>query len=239
MLPAFEKDCNVKVRTIAVGTGEALKMGEKGDADALLVHAKSSEEEFVKKGYGLERVEIMWNDFVIVGPKSDTANIKGGTNAVEAFKKIALRGVTFVSRADDSGTNKKELSLWKEAGIDPHGKPWYVEAGQGMGEVLAMTSEKQGYTLSDRATFIFMRESLKLKILVEKDKSLVNPYSVIVVNPKEFPDLKLNTEGAGEFAWFVTGEKGQELIGKYEKEGFQLFHPCAKEQTRGLGGLKL
>jgi tungstate transport system substrate-binding protein len=235
LLPVFEKDYNIKVKPIAVGSGEALKMGERGDADVLLVHSKLDEEAFVKSSFGLERVEVMWNDFVILGPQADPSGIKGDKSAVDAFKKIAAAGTTFVSRADDSGTNKKEMKLWTAAGVNPVGQPWYVQTGQGMGETITVTNQKQGYTLSDRATYLARKDTLQIAILVEGDKQLLNPYSVIVVNPKKHPGLKLNTKGAGDFVWFMTGKKGQEMVGAYRKGGVVLFHPDAKGQTRGKG----
>ena len=238
LIPEFEKQYNATVKPLAVGTGEALKLGERGDADVLLVHSKADEEAFVKSGFGLERVEVMWNDFVILGPSADTAGIKADEDAVDAFKKIAEAGATFVSRSDDSGTNKKELKIWKEAGIDAKGKPWYVETGQGMGETLTITDQKQAYALSDRATYLSMKQGLTLVILVEGDKTLLNPYSVIVVNPRKHPNLKLNVTGAGDFAWFMTGKKTQGEIGFYKKGGIVLFHPDAKVQTRGMGSYK-
>jgi tungstate transport system substrate-binding protein len=238
LLPEFEKAYNVKVKPIAVGSGEALKMGERGDADVLLVHAKSDEEAFVKSGFGLERVEVMWNDFVILGPQADPAGIKGDKSAVDAFKKIADAGATFLSRGDDSGTNKKELKLWAAAGVNPVGQPWYVETGQSMGETITVTDQKQGYTLSDRATYLARKDTLQIAILVEGDKQLLNPYSVIVVNPEKHPGLKLNTRGAGDFVEFMTSEKGQEMIGAYKKNGVILFHPDAKGETRGMGDHK-
>lgn len=235
LLPVFEKQYNVKVKPIAVGSGEALKMGERGDADVLLVHSKADEETFVKSGFGLARVEVMYNDFVILGPPADPAGIKGDKSAVDAFKKIAAAGATFVSRADDSGTNKKETKLWAEAGVNPKGRPWYIQTGQGMGETITVTNQKQGYTLSDRATYLARKDTLEIVILVEGDKQLLNPYSVIVVNSNKHPGLKLNTKGAGDFVWFMTGKKGQDLIGAYKKNGVILFHPDAKGQTRGMG----
>lgn len=233
LIPVFEKEYNHTVKTLAVGTGEALALGEKGDADVVLVHSKASEEEFVKNGFGLERVEVMYNDFIIVGPPGDPAGIKGDKSAADAFKKIAAAGATFVSRSDDSGTHKKELLLWKEAGVDPNGQPWYLETGQGMGETLNISNQKQGYTLSDRATYIVMREGFQLEILVEGDKSLFNQYGVIVVNPEKHEGLDLNTKGAGDFVQFLTSEEGQEMIGDYKMEGEVLFTPNAKGETRG------
>jgi|SRR5450759_3926222 tungstate transport system substrate-binding protein len=238
LIPAFEKQYNVKVKTLAVGTGEALKMGEKGDADVLLVHSKAAEEEFVKNGFGLERVQVAYNDFIIVGPAEDPAGIKGDKSATDVFKKITAKGAVFVSRADDSGTNKAELAIWKAAGINPKGQPWYVETGQGMGETLTITDQKLGYTLSDRATFVTREGTLKLVILVEGDKALFNQYGVIVVNPARHANLKLNTIGAEDFVEFLTSKKGQTLIGSYKKNGVVLFHPNASGQTRGVGNTR-
>jgi tungstate transport system substrate-binding protein len=238
LLPEFEKEYNVKVKPIAVGSGEALKMGERGDADVLLVHAKADEEVFVKSGFGLARVETMWNDFIILGPNADPAGIKGDRSAVDAFEKIAASGATFVSRGDDSGTNKKELKLWAEADVNQKGQPWYIQTGQGMGETITVTNQKQGYTLSDRATYLARKDTLQIAILVEGDKQLKNQYSVIVVNPKKHPGLKLNTKGAGDFVEFMTSKKGQALIGAYKKGGIILFHPNARGETRGMGSYK-
>ncbi len=231
----FEEKYGVTVKTIAVGTGEALKMGERGDADVLLVHAKDSEEELVDGGYGLERVEIMYNDFIIVGPETDPAGIKDEKSAADALGKIAETGSTFVSRGDDSGTNRKEKKIWAEAGVDPAGQSWYVETGQGMGNTLTVASEKQGYTLSDRATYLSKKETVDLVIVVEGDKFLFNQYSAIVINPEKHPDLDLNVEGAGDFVEFLTSGEGQELIGSYEKYNTGLFHPNASGETRGTG----
>ncbi len=239
ILPEFEEKYNVKVKVIAVGTGEALKMGERGDADVLMVHAKTSEDEFVKNGFGLERVEVMENNFIVVGPEADPAGVKGVKTGSDAFKRIAEAGAAgkaiFVSRADDSGTHKKELELWKQAGVDPKGQPWYIETGQGMGETLTITNEKQGYTLSDSATFTAREGTVQLVVLLEGDNSLRNPYSVIVVNPDKFPDLELNTEGAADFAEFLSSDEGQKLIEAYKKNGVQLFIPTSKGETRGMG----
>ena len=238
LLPAFEKEYGVKVKPIAVGTGEAIKMGELGDADVLLVHAKFSEEEFVNEGYGLERVAVMYNDFVIVGPDIDPAGTRGMKSAAEAFEKIAETGSAFVSRGDDSGTNQREKEIWEEAGIDPAGNSWYLETGQGMGQTLTVAGEKQGYTLSDRATYLSRKDTLDLVILFEGDKTLSNQYSAIVVNPEKHPALELNTEAAGDLIKFLTGEKGQEMIGSYEKYETVLFHPNAKGESRGIGSSK-
>lgn len=237
LLPIFEDKYDVKVKTVAVGTGEALAMGEKGDADVVLVHAKASEEEFVKNGYGLERVEVMYNDFVVVGSESDPAGIKG-MDAVEAFKKIAETGSTFISRGDDSGTHKKELQIWKETGIDPKGQPWYLETGQGQAATLTVANEKQGYMLTDRATYLSMKESVYLPILIEGSKSLLNQYAVIVCNPEKNPNVDLNVKGAADFVEFLTSEEGQNMIGSFKKYNTVLFHPNAKGEARGLADYK-
>jgi tungstate transport system substrate-binding protein len=235
LVPEFEEEYGYTVKTVAVGTGEALRMGESGDADLLLVHAKASEEEFVEGGYGLERVEVMYNDFIIVGPDADPAGISGMDSAAGAFGKMAETGSTFVSRGDDSGTHKKEMSIWEESGIDPEGQPWYVETGQGMGDTLTVASEKQGYTLSDRATYLSKKESLSLVIVVEGDETLFNQYAVIVVNPEKHPNLDLNARGASDFVKFLTGTEGQEMVGSFEKFDTVLFQPNAGGESDGLG----
>lgn len=225
LVPAFEKaNPGYKVKVVAVGTGEALALGEKKDADVLLVHAKKSEQEFMSKGLGADRNEVFYNDFVIVGPSSDPAKIKGTAKAADAFKKIADAKATFVSRGDDSGTYKKEQSIWTSATVETTGHPWFVSAGQGMGEVLTLTSEKAGYTLSDRATYLTMKDQLQLVILGEGDKQLFNQYSVITI-----PDAK-NVEGGKAFYDWVSGPEGQKVVGEFgtEKFGRQLFVPNAK-----------
>jgi tungstate transport system substrate-binding protein len=242
LLPQFEKEFNVKVKTLAVGSGEAMQMGQQGNADVLMVHSPGAEEEFIKDGFGLERVKFMYNDFVVVGRESDPAGIKGDKNAVDAFKKIASAGTAgttaFVSRADDSGTYKAELKIWKEAGVDPRGQSWYIETGQGMGETLTITSEKQAYTIADRATYLARKSNLQLVIFVEGDKMLNNQYSVIVVNPEKHKSVKFNVKNAADLVEFVTGKKGQGIIGSYKKYNVSLFHPNAERETRGLGDYK-
>lgn len=243
LIPAFEKKYNVKVKTVAVGSGEALKMGEEGDADVLLVHAKDSEEELIKNGFGIERVEVMYNDFIVVGPEADPAAIKGSATAAEAFQKIAASGgngtATFITRGDDSGTHKKELKIWAEAGIDPKGQAWYVQAGPSMGQALNVSNEKQAYTLADRGTYVSMQDKLPgTAILLEGDKSLKNQYAVIVVNPDKHPNVKLNVEGAGDFVEFLTSKEGQKEIEAYKVNNTVLFHANAQGETRGMGDEK-
>lgn len=223
LLPAFEAAYpQYTVKVVAAGTGEALKLGENKDADVLLVHAPTSEKEFVENGFGTERFEVMYNDFVIVGPADDPAGIRGTTDAAQALKAISVAEVLFVSRGDDSGTHKKELSLWKASGVEPSGA-WYESAGQGMGDVLAISSEKQAYTLSDRASYLNLLEGLDLEVLVEGDKALFNQYGVIPVTDAT------NAAGAADFAAWIISTEGQTVIGDYgvEKFGQPLFVPNA------------
>ncbi len=225
LLPEFEKQSNFKVKPIAVGTGEALAMGRRGEADVLLVHSEEAEEEFVSEGYGLYRKAVMHNDFVLVGPKNDPADIKGEP-CTSAFIKIRDGKSLFVSRADGSGTNQKEKMIWEETGIKPAGN-WYIESGQGMGSTLRITDEKRAYTLTDRGTYLSLKESLSLVVLVEGGDILFNPYGIIPVNPETFPDLDINIEGAEAFVNFIRGPEGQEIIRNYgtEKYGQPLFYP--------------
>ena len=237
LIPLFEQQTGYKVKTVAVGTGAALKMGQEGDADVLLVHAPSSEKTYMDGGFGKERLLVMHNDFIIVGPTADPAWIKGEASAVDAFKKIAAGSATFISRGDQSGTNTKELALWKSAGLDPAGtKPaWYVESGQGMGATLTIASEKSAYTLTDRATYLANKANLQLDILAEKDTSLLNVYHVITVNPDKWP--KINYDGAIAFAKWITDPATQDVIGKFgvDKYGQQLFIPDATKTDADLG----
>lgn len=228
ILPDFTKKTGIEVKVVAVGTGQALRNGEEGEADVLLVHAKEDEEKFVEEGHGLERFDVMYNDFVILGPKEDPAGIKENpSDVIAALKKISESQATFVSRADDSGTHKKELALWQQAGIEPSGD-WYKEAGQGMGDTIQMAEEMQGYTLSDRATYLSMKDDLDLQILVEGDENLFNQYGVIAVNPEK--NDQINGEGAQDFIDWILSDETQELIGEYGKEeyGEPLFTPNAK-----------
>lgn len=223
ILPDFEKKYGVTVDVVAVGTGQAIALGQSGDADVLLVHARTQEDAFVASGDGTERYDVMYNDFIIVGPADDPAGIKGMTVAVDAFKKIADKKALFISRGDKSGTNTKELAIWKAAEITPSGD-WYESAGQGMGEVLTMAAEQQGYTLSDRATYVARKaDGLDLEILVEGDKILFNPYGVIPVNPEKHPNV--NAVLGQDFADWITSLDTQELIASYQIEGQQMFVP--------------
>jgi tungstate transport system substrate-binding protein len=209
-----------------VGTGQAIEMGTTGDADVLLVHARVKEDEFVAAGDGTARYDVMYNDFIIVGPASDPAGIKGMSSAVDAFTKIAESNATFISRGDESGTHTKEKGIWEKAEISPEGE-WYVSAGQGMGEVLTMAAEQQAYTLADRATYAKRQsEGLALDILVEGDTTLFNPYGVIPVNPEKHPNV--NADMAQAFVEWITSLETQELIASYKVNDVQLFIPSSE-----------
>jgi tungstate transport system substrate-binding protein len=225
ILPDFESEYNTKVDVIAVGTGQALQLGEDGNADVLLVHARAREDAFMDAGHGVRREDVMYNDFVIVGPESDPAGIQGMTDAAQAFQMIAEAQVPFVSRGDDSGTHTKEKAIWEAAEIEPSGD-WYISAGQGMGAVLTMANEQQAYALSDRATYLARTlEGTDLVIEVEGDPVLFNPYGVIAVNPDKSPDI--NNELANTFIDWLISVPVQEKIGQYgiEEFGSPLFTP--------------
>lgn len=228
ILPQFTYDTGWEVKVVAVGSGAAMEMGMNGEADVLLVHSPAAEREFVAAGHGPERYDVMYNDFVLVGPKEDPAGISAvaSADAVKAFQLIAEQKATFVSRGDDSGTHKKELSIWDKAGIAPEGD-WYVSAGQGMGAVLTMTNDMLGYTLSDRATWLSYEADTDLAIVTEGDKTLNNQYGVIVVDPAK--NEQINADGALDFQNWILGEAAQKLIGDYgvEKYGQSLFIPNA------------
>jgi len=222
LLPPFEKETGMRVDVIAVGTGKALTLGKNGDVDVLMVHARGRENKFISEGYGIDRSDLMHNDFVIIGPPNDPAGIRGMQNASLALSRIDETASNFISRADDSGTNIKEKFLWKEAGITPGGK-WYKESGQGMGAVIIMANDMKAYTLSDRGTFLAMKDKIDLVVLVQGDKNLFNPYGVIAVNPKRHKNI--NYAGATKFIKFLRSKKGQTIIADYKKKGEQLFHP--------------
>jgi tungstate transport system substrate-binding protein len=234
LVPMFQEQSGYTVKTVAVGTGEALKMGEEGNADVLLVHAPSSEVTFMDGGNGKDRFLVMHNDFIIVGPADDPATIKE-LGPKEAFVAIYNKGAQFVSRGDDSGTHKKELDFWKKAELDPAGHAWYIETGQGMGASLTVASEKGAYILTDRATYRASRANLQLNILLEGNKALLNVYHVITVNPDKWP--KVNSEGALAFAKFMTDPATQEVIGQFgvEEFGQPLFYPDADKTDEELG----
>lgn len=229
LLPNFKDETGIEVKVIAVGTGKALQMGKDGEADILLVHAKESEEEFVAEGHGLERHDVMYNDFILVGPGDDPLNLKveHPNDILEGLKILAETETEFVSRGDDSGTHKKELSIWKEAGIEPEGD-WYISAGSGMGDVLKIADEKRAYTITDRGTYLSMKDDLDLDIIIEGDENLFNQYGIIPVNPEK--NDKINAEDAKTFMEWMLSDKTQELIGEFgvEEYGMPLFIPNAK-----------
>ena len=222
--PTFEADTGYQMEVTSAGTGAAIKKGETGDADVLLVHAKASEEEFIDSGYGVERIPFMYNFFVIVGPEDDPAGVADCETAADAFKAIADSGQTFVSRGDDSGTNKKELQIWDAAGIAPEGQDWYVNAGAGMGATLTQAAERQGYTLTDKGTFLSNDAKNSLKILLGEADDMKNTYSMIAINPEKWPDT--NIDGANAVIEWMTSEKASELIANYgvEEYGEPLFY---------------
>ena len=223
LLPRFETLHGTKVRVISVGTGKALKLGENGDIDAVLVHSRPDEDRFIEQGYGVQRRDVMYNDFVIAGPPQDPAQLRAHSDVIGAFVRLHETGQLFVSRGDESGTHKMELRYWADSGRQPEDNPGYRAAGRGMGQVLLMASELGAYTLTDRATFYAMRDKLHLEILVEGDTRLFNPYGVMAVNPARHPDI--NFEAAMQFIEWLTTAPGQQAIGDFKLDGEQLFFP--------------
>lgn len=227
LLPPFEKILDARVDVIAVGTGKALELGKNGDVDIVLVHARTEEDKFVAEGYGINRRDVMYNDFIILGPVNDPAGIKGMKDAVAALKKISIKKSPFISRGDNSGTHILEKNLWKEAEITPSGN-WYMETGQGMGAILQVADEKRGYTISDRGTYLAYKSKIDLKILVEGDKEkLGNPYGIIAVNPAKHKHV--NYIYAMALIGWVTSVEGQKIIREFKASGEQLFYPTAVE----------
>jgi tungstate transport system substrate-binding protein len=237
LVPMFEQQTGYNVKTVAVGTGAALAMGQRGEADVLLVHAPTSELPLMQNGDCISRKLVMHNDFIVVGPSSDPAGIKGISDVAAAFTAIANSQSIFVSRGDDSGTNKSELAIWKKAGIAPSGQSWYQESGQGMGATLTITSEKQGYTLTDRATYLATRANLQLDILNEGDPLMLNIYHVMQVNPNK--NDKINGDGGKAFADFMVDPATQEVIKNFgvDKYGQPLFFPDADKTEADLGSV--
>lgn len=221
LLPPFEQQNNCKVDVISVGTGKAIKLGEAGDVDVVLVHARTLEDKFVADGFGVNRKDVMYNDFIMLGPANDPAGIKGAKTAAEALAKISDKQAPFVSRGDESGTHQKERELWQAAGVKPAGA-WYVEAGQGMGEVIIMATEKHAYTLADRGTYnAFKKAKTDLVIVFDGEQGLFNPYGVIAVNPRKHPHVKYDL--ALKFIDFITGAAGQTIIADYKVDGDPVF----------------
>ena len=235
LIPIFEKKTGYFVKTIAVGSGQAMAMGAKGEADVLLVHSPAAEKKFMADGNGVERRLVMHNDFIILGPPSDPAGIKGMKKAAEAFKKIAASGSIFMSRGDKSGTHAKEMDIWKAAAVKVEGEKWYQQTGLGMGQTLAVAAEKKTYTLADRGTYLALKKGLGLDILVEGDGILLNIYHVIEVNPKKWP--KANFAGGKAFGDFMVSKETQAIIKTFgvEKFGSPLFFPDAGKKEEALG----
>lgn len=225
ILPMFEAKYGGKVRVVSVGTGAALKLGENGDADVVLVHARELEDKFMAAGFGSVRKDVMYNDFIIVGPVSDPAGVRGMKDVIAAMQKINASGAKFISRGDESGTHQMEKDYWKSASVDAKGA-WYVSAGQGMGQVLTMAGQLGGYTLTDRATYAAYKDKTGLATLVEGDQKMFNPYGVIVVNPQKHPGI--NTQGATAFANWLTSTEGQKAVADFKINGVQMFYPTAK-----------
>ncbi len=225
LLPPFEKKYGCKVDVVAVGTGKALKLGEAGDVDVVFVHARSLEDKFVASGFGVNRRDVMYNDFVLLGPPDDPAGVGKARSAPDAYRAIAGKGIPFISRGDESGTHQKEKEIWASAGIVPRGA-WYIEAGQGMGEIITMATQKRGYTLSDRGTYIAFRKKTDLVVLREGDKNLWNPYGIIAVNPKKHVHVKYDL--AMKLIDFVMGPEGQSLIAGFKVAGEPLFFVYGK-----------
>ncbi len=227
LLPPFEEETGIRVNVVAVGSGAAIRLAGEGDVDAILVHAPEAEEELVNDGFGINRRLVMHNDFVIVGPSNDPADIGSAGTAAEAFSRIersTSSSVTFGSRGDDSGTRKKELAIWREAGITPRGR-WYKESGRGMGGLLILASELGSYTLSDRGTYLAMKDRIELDVLFEGDPILHNPYHIIAVNPAVYRDV--NYRASMRLIAWITSVAGQRIIGEYTYQGQILFHPDA------------
>ncbi len=235
LIPVFEKKTGYFVKTIAVGSGQAMAMGQKGEADVLLVHSPAAEKKFVAEGYGINRRIIMHNDYIIVGPPNDPVKIKGVKPTSEALKKIASERGLFLSRGDNSGTHAKEKDIWRAAGINPEEEKWYQQTGLGMGQTLNVAAEKKGYTLADRGTYLALKKNLGLEILVEGDAILLNVYHVIEVNPAKWP--KVNSAGAKGFSDFMVSKETQEIIKTFgaDKFGSPLFFPDAGKKEEELG----
>jgi tungstate transport system substrate-binding protein len=235
LIPDFQKKTGYMVKTIAVGSGQAMAMGQKGEADVLLVHSPDAEQKFMAEAYGINRKLVMHNDFVIVGPAADPAKIKGTKSTIEVFKKIASSASLFLSRGDNSGTDAKEKSIWKAGSIKYDGEKWYQQTGLGMGQTLNVASEKKAYTLADRGTYLSLKKNLGLEVLAEGDTILLNVYHVIEVNPAKWP--KVNAAGAKAFADYMVSKETQAIIKTYgvEKFGGPLFFPDAGKKVEDLG----
>jgi tungstate transport system substrate-binding protein len=237
LVPLFEEQTGYQVKTVSVGTGAALALGARGESDVVLVHAPASEVQWMAQGNGTERLLVMHNDFLLVGPADDPAHVKGTASALDALKQIASAGAPFVSRGDNSGTQQLELSLWQKDGISPKGQPWYIESGTGMGQTLTIADERQAYTISDRATWLAFTGKIQLPIVVERDPVLLNVYHVMPVNPAKFPGLPINAAGGQAFADFMVEPATQKVIGDFgrDKYGQALFVPDAGKSDADVG----
>ncbi|HEY3061837.1 MAG TPA: substrate-binding domain-containing protein [Chloroflexota bacterium] len=237
LVPLFQQQTGYQVKTISVGTGAALALGARGEADVVLVHAPASEVQWMQQGNGTERRLVMHNDFLIVGPPTDPAKIKGETDALTALKKIADAKAPFVSRGDNSGTQQLELSLWQKDNITPKGQPWYIESGTGMGQTLTIADQRQAYTIADRATFLSFSGRIQLPIMVERDPVLLNVYHVMPVSPTKFPNAPINAAGGKAFADFMVAAETQQLIAAFgtDKYGEALFVPDAGKSEAEVG----
>lgn len=220
--PVFEQKHNIKVDVISVGTGKALRLAENGDVDVLMVHAPAAEIKFVESGYGIERLPVMHNDYIIVGPATDPAGLKQANDLDEAMQKLVDGRHGFISRGDDSGTHKKEMQLWQRVAANPD-SDWYMSVGQGMGVVLRIASDKSAYALADRGTYLAFMDKLELDVVFENDAALFNPYHVIIVNPEKHPHTQVDL--AQKYVDFIRGPEGQELIRSFRVNGKVLFHP--------------
>lgn len=226
ILPKFTAATGVRVKVVALGTGQALDTGRRGDADVVFVHDRTAEDKFVADGWGIERRDVMYNDFVVIGPKTDAAKVKGSGDTAEALKRIATSGAPFVSRGDKSGTHAAELRFWKMAGVNPKSTAGYKESGSGMGPTLNMAAAMNGYTLSDRGTWLNFKNRQELEIVLAGDRKLFNPYGVMLVNPAKHPHVK--KDAGMKFISWITSKEGQAAIADYKINGEQLFFPDAK-----------
>jgi tungstate transport system substrate-binding protein len=237
LVPLFEDRTGYQVKTVSVGTGAALALGARGEADVVLVHSPASEVQWMAQGNGTQRLLVMHNDFVLVGPPDDPAHVQRTASAVDALRQIAAAGKPFVSRGDNSGTQQLELSVWQKVGIVPKGQPWYIESGSGMGQTLTIADARQAYTISDRATWLAFSGKIQLPIMVERDPVLLNVYHVMPVNPAKFPGVPINAAGAQAFADFLVTPDTQQVIANFGKDkyGQALFVPDAGRSEADLG----
>ncbi|MCZ6833568.1 MAG: substrate-binding domain-containing protein [Acidobacteria bacterium] len=226
LLPPFEESTGIRVQVLAVGTGQALALGERGEVDLVLVHARRREDDFIQQGHGIERRDMMWNDFVILGPTGDPAGLRGGHDAPAALKRLKDAGARFVSRGDDSGTHIRELALWERAGGVPAREAFYLEAGQGMGNCLTLADEKEAYILSDRGTYLAFSSHLDLEVMVDGDPLLHNPYGVMLINPQRYPHVQ--AVAARKLLDYFTSAAAQRRIEAFRVAGETLFHPAAQ-----------